>query len=152
MARRSALRPIVSVSTPSMRIAPAVGSTSRKRARMSVDLPAPVRPQMPQPDCRCQPLPAPPPAAPAAIQIGQFGSLVFQGDETNYAFVTSNVDQLEEIAESGVVYGLEDTLFNNCMYGDQLKFLRGVANTTYEYSGIIHDAYTRGQNQVEYQD
>ena len=36
-----------------------------------------------------------PPAAPAAIQIGQFGSLVFQGTETNYAFVASNVDQLE---------------------------------------------------------
>lgn len=93
-----------------------------------------------------------PPPAPAAIQIGQFGSLVFQGEETNYAFVTSNIDQLEEIAESGVRYGLDDTLFNDCMYGDQLKFLRGVANTTYEYSGIIHEAWSRGQNQVEYQD
>ncbi len=93
-----------------------------------------------------------PPAAPAAIQVGQFGNLVFQGEETNYAFVTSNINQLEEIAESGVVYGLDESLFNDCMYGDQLKFLRGVANTTYEYSGIIHDAYTRGQNQVEYQE
>lgn len=93
-----------------------------------------------------------PPPAPAAIQIGQYGSLVFQGEETNYAFVTSNVDQLQEIAESGVVHGLDDTLFDSCMYGDQLKFLRGVANTTYEYSGIIHEAYERGQNQVEYQD
>ncbi len=93
-----------------------------------------------------------PPAAPAAIQIGNFGSLVFQGEETNYAFVTSNIDQLEEIAETGVQYSLEDSLFNNCMYGDQLKFLRGVANTTYEYSGLIHEAYERGQNQVQYQD
>ena len=93
-----------------------------------------------------------PPAAPAAIQIGNFGSLVFQGEETNYAFVTSNIDQLEEIAESGVQYSLDDSLFNNCMYGDQLKFLRGVANTTYEYSGLIHEAYERGQNQVQYQD
>jgi len=59
---------------------------------------------------------------------------------------------LEEIADSGVVYGLDDTLFDNCMYGDQLKFLRGVANTTYEYSGTIHQAYLNGQNQVEYQD
>ena len=92
-----------------------------------------------------------PPAAPAAIQIGQFGNLIFQGEETNYAFVTSNVDQLQEIAESGVVYGLDNALFNGCMYGDQLKFLRGVANTTYEYSGLIHEAYERGQNQVEYQ-
>ncbi|MDE3742438.1 DUF1501 domain-containing protein [Maribacter polysaccharolyticus] len=93
-----------------------------------------------------------PPAAPAAIQIGQFGNLVFQGEETNYAFVTSNVDQLQEIAESGLQYSLDDTLFGDCMYGDQLKFLRGVANTTYEYSGLIHAAYERGQNQVEYQD
>lgn len=93
-----------------------------------------------------------PPASPAAIQIGQFGNLVFQGEETNYAFVTSNIDQLEEIAESGVVYGLDDGLFGDCMYGDQLKFLRGVANTTYEYAGLIHEAYERGQNQVEYQD
>ena len=93
-----------------------------------------------------------PPASPAAIQIGNFGSLVFQGEETNYAFVTSNIDQLEEIAESGVQYSLDDSLFNNCMYGDQLKFLRGVANTTYEYSGLIHEAYERGQNQVQYQD
>lgn len=93
-----------------------------------------------------------PPPAPAAIQIGQFGSLVFQGEETNYAFVTSNVDQLEEIAESGLRYGLDESLFNDCMYGDQLRFLRGVANTTYEYSGIIHEAWSQGQNQVEYQD
>jgi len=96
-----------------------------------------------------------PPAAPAAVQIGQFGSLVFQGEETNYAFTTSNVNQLEEIGKSGVVYGLGDTLFNDCMYGDQLKFLRGVANTTYEYSGVIHEAYKRGEQQpctVEYQE
>ncbi|NNK11695.1 MAG: DUF1501 domain-containing protein [Flavobacteriaceae bacterium] len=93
-----------------------------------------------------------PPASPAAIQIGNFGSLVFQGEETNYAFVTSNINQLEEIAESGVQYSLDPTLFNDCMYGDQLRFLRGVANTTYEYSGLIHEAYERGQNQVQYQD
>ena len=93
-----------------------------------------------------------PPAAPAAIQVGQFGNLVFQGDETNYAFVTSNIDQLAEIAGSGLVYGLDDALFDNCMYGDQLKFLRGVANTTYEYSGIIHAAHEDGKNDIEYQD
>ena len=93
-----------------------------------------------------------PPASPAAIQIGNFGNLIFQGEETNYAFVTSNIDQLEEIAETGQQYSLDPALFNDCMYGDQLKFLRGVANTTYEYAGLIHGAYERGQNQVQYQD
>ena len=93
-----------------------------------------------------------PPEAPAAIQIGSISNLVFQGEETNYAFVTNNIDQLEEIAQTGAFYDLSNELFDTCMYGDQLRFLRGVANTTYEYSGKIHEAYMRGQNQVEYQD
>ncbi|WP_431129014.1 DUF1501 domain-containing protein [Flagellimonas flava] len=93
-----------------------------------------------------------PPPAPAAIQIGNLSNLVFQGEETNYAFVTNNIDQLEEIAETGLFYDLETAPFGDCMYGDQLRFLRGVANTTYEYAGKIHEAYERGQNQVEYQD
>lgn len=93
-----------------------------------------------------------PPAAPAAVQIGQYGNLIFQGEETNYAFVASNIDQLEEIAQTGEQYNLDPALFDDCMYGDQLRFLRGVANTTYEYSGLIHAAYERGRNDVEYQE
>jgi len=95
-----------------------------------------------------------PPEAPAAVQIGNFGSLTFQGEETNYAFVASNIDQLEEIAETGLQYNLDPTLFGDCMYGDQLEFLRGVANVTYEYAGKIHEAYERGEalQCVEYQD
>nr|WP_299343184.1 DUF1501 domain-containing protein [Allomuricauda sp.] len=92
-----------------------------------------------------------PPEAPAAIQIGSIANLVFQGEETNYAFVTNNIDQLEQIAQTGQFYDIEDAPFDDCMYGDQLRFLRGVANTTYEYSGLINEAYERGQNQVEYQ-
>ncbi|WP_435624373.1 DUF1501 domain-containing protein [Flagellimonas sp.] len=93
-----------------------------------------------------------PPEAPAAIQIGSIANLVFQGEETNYAFVTNNIDQLEEIAETGLFYDIANAPFGDCMYGDQLRFLRGVANTTYEYAGKINEAYERGQNQVEYQD
>ena len=89
---------------------------------------------------------------PAAIQVGNFGNLVFQGEETNYAFVTSNIDQLQQIAETGLQYSVDDALFDDCMYGDQLRFLRGVSNVTNEYAGTIHEAYMRGQNQVEYQD
>ncbi len=93
-----------------------------------------------------------PPDAPAAIQIGNFGSLVFEGTETNYAFVTSNIDQLEQIADTGSQYSLDDPQFGQCMYGDQLRFLRSVSNTTLAYGAKIHAAAERGQNQVEYQD
>ncbi|SMG41783.1 DUF1501 domain-containing protein [Arenibacter troitsensis] len=91
------------------------------------------------------------PEGPAAIQVGNYGSLVFEGEETNYAFVTNNIDQLEQIAETGLQYSVEDSLFDNCMYSDQIKFLRGVSNVTNEYAGTIHEAYMRGANQVEYQ-
>lgn len=91
------------------------------------------------------------PEGPAAIQVGNYGSLVFEGEETNYAFVTNNIDQLEQIAETGLQYPINDELFDNCMYSDQIKFLRGVSNVTNEYAGTIHDAYMRGSNQIEYQ-
>tara|TARA_R110000751_G_scaffold138232_2_gene241877 strand:+ start:9567 stop:11282 length:1716 start_codon:yes stop_codon:yes gene_type:complete len=92
------------------------------------------------------------PEGPAAIQVGNYGSLVFEGEETNYAFVTNNIDQLEQIAETGLQYPVNDELFDNCMYSDQIKFLRGVSNVTNEYAGTIHEAYMRGANQIEYQD
>lgn len=92
------------------------------------------------------------PDFPAAIQIGNINNLVFQGEETNYAFITNNVDQLEQIAQSGFFYNMDPALFNECMYHDQLRYLRGVANTTYEYAGDINQAYEAGSNEIEYQD
>ncbi|MFS4466606.1 DUF1501 domain-containing protein [Maribacter sp. 2210JD10-5] len=93
------------------------------------------------------------PEGPAAIQIGNFGNLVFEGEETNYAFVTNNIDQLEQIAETGLQYPI-DPVDDTCMYGDQIKYLRGVSNVTNEYAGKIHAAYLRGRDLqcVEYQD
>ena len=44
------------------------------------------------------------------MQIGNFGSLVFEGEETNYAFVTNNIDQLEQIAETGLQYSVDEAL------------------------------------------
>ncbi len=92
------------------------------------------------------------PEGPAAVQIGSFGNLVFEGEETNYAFVANNINQLEQIAETGLQYSVDTALFDDCMYGDQLRYLRGVSNVTNEYAGKIHAAWLRGQNQVEYQD
>jgi len=92
-----------------------------------------------------------PPEAPAAMQIGNFGNLVFEGTETNYAFVTNDISQLERIADTGSQYSMDESLFDDCMYRDQLRFLRGMTNTTLEYAGQIFAAAQRGQNQVVYQ-
>ena len=38
----------------------------------------------------------------------------------------------------------------NCTYGDQLSFMRGTTNTTYNYAGVIHNAYENSSNAVNY--
>ena len=91
-----------------------------------------------------------PPAIPAAVQIGSIGNLIFDGSSNNYAFSVANPSQLEAIAESGVVHDMSS--FPDCIYGEQLEFLRGTTNTTYQYAGTIHEAYDEGSNNVSYLD
>lgn len=88
------------------------------------------------------------PQNPPAIQIGSIGNLLFEGDETNYAFSVSNPDQLEKIAESGTLHDLIN--LPDCLYGEQLGFMRSSANTTFTYAGVIHEAYNRSANSVQY--
>lgn len=89
-----------------------------------------------------------PPTIPAAVQIGSIGNLIFDGDSNNYAFSVANPDQLESIAQTGTVHDMSS--FPDCIYGEQLEFMRGTTNTTYQYAGTIHEAYTEGANSFEY--
>lgn len=89
-----------------------------------------------------------PPAVPAAVQIGSIGNLIFDGASNNYAFSVANPDQLEAIAQSGTVHDMSS--FPECIYGEQLEFMRGTTNTTYQYAGTIHEAYTEGTNSFPY--
>ncbi|WP_400076031.1 DUF1501 domain-containing protein [Winogradskyella sp. R77965] len=91
-----------------------------------------------------------PPSTPAAVQIGSIGNLIFQGDTNNYAFSVANPNQLETIAQNGAVHDMSN--FPDCIYGEQLEFMRGTTNTTYQYAGTIHDAYSEGINSFEYMD
>ncbi len=89
-----------------------------------------------------------PPEIPPAIQIGSIGNLIFDGSINSYAFTVANPDQLEAIAETGIVHDM--TNLPDCTYGDQLEFMRGTTNTTYNYAGVIHNAYESSNNEVDY--
>lgn len=91
-----------------------------------------------------------PPEIPAAIQIGSIGNLIFDGDNSNYAFSVANPNQLENIAQSGTLHDM--TNLPPCTYGEQLQFMRGTTNTTFTYAGTIHNAYTSSSNSVAYLD
>jgi len=91
-----------------------------------------------------------PPSVPAAIQIGSIGNLIFEGDNTNYGFTVANAQQLQSIALNGALH--EMTNLPGCTYGNQLGFLRGETNTTFNYAETINQAYTSSTNSVNYLD
>jgi len=91
-----------------------------------------------------------PPAIPPAIQIGSIGNLAFDGYNNNYAFSLANPEQLASIAELGVAHNVTD--LPPCNYGDQLGFIRATTNTTFNYAGVIKDAYDSSTNEAPYDD
>ncbi len=85
-----------------------------------------------------------PPAVPPAIQIGGSSNLLFSNsDEFNMAMSTNNPEQLYQIAQTGQLYDALDV--PDCTYGEQLSYLRAVANTTYRYAGVINEAFEQGE-------
>lgn len=90
-----------------------------------------------------------PPTTPPAIQIGGPGNLLFNNqDDFNYAISTENPTQLYEIARRGRLYDVET--LPECSYGEQLGYVRAVANTTFRYAGVLAEAFERGRNDAEY--
>lgn len=86
-----------------------------------------------------------PPVEPPAIQIGGTANLLFNNsNKFNYAISTSNPEQLFEIARTGQLYNLEDV--QPCTYGEQLGYVRAVANTTFRYAGRLAEAFDAGDN------
>lgn len=90
-----------------------------------------------------------PPSSPAAIQIGSIGNLDFFGaDDTNYSFTVTNPTQLYELAQNGWLHDVEN--IPDCLYGDQLAYMRSIANATFIYAGVINESYEAASNDVSY--
>lgn len=92
-----------------------------------------------------------PPAEPLAIQIGSVGNLMFRGsDTTDYAFSVADPNQLAQLAQNGWLHDVNN--LPPCLYGEQVGFIRGIANSTFIYAGVINDAYSNSTNAVNYAD
>ncbi len=90
-----------------------------------------------------------PPSEPLAIQIGSVGNLMFTGsDNTSYAFSVADPEQLYQLAQNGWLHDMGN--LPECLYGEQLGFLRAIANNTFNYAGVINEAYTSVANSVSY--
>lgn len=90
------------------------------------------------------------PDAPPAVQIGGVGDIIFTGTESNFAFTIANTRQLERIISSDAFYDVADV--PECTRGSQLRFVRGILNTTLKYSDVIKEAAASQTNTVEFPD
>ncbi len=90
-----------------------------------------------------------PPEIPPAVQIGGIGSLVFNDGMFNMAVNVTNPEELSEIAQNGELYNTK-SVPETC-YGDELRFLRTVTNSTFIYSKAIQNAYQASTNEVDFQ-
>lgn len=90
-----------------------------------------------------------PPEIPPAIQMGSSGNIVFN-DSSGFdrSLNVANPEQLLAIAQTGQLYDPLDV--PGCHYGEQLSYVRSVANNTFRYAEIVANAYEEGSNSVEY--
>jgi uncharacterized protein (DUF1501 family) len=90
-----------------------------------------------------------PPTIPPAIQIGGAGDLIFNGTkDINYAVSVPTPELLEYIASTGGLYDASDV--PDCLYGEQLSFLRTISNNSFGYADAIAKAYNKGSNTAQY--
>lgn len=90
-----------------------------------------------------------PPALPPAIQIGSVGNLAFTDtNNVNISVSVNDPNELYEIAQLGQLYSLDN--LPDCLYGEQLGYMRAVTNSTFVYAGAIKSAYDATTNQVQY--
>src|SRR5690606_1913646 len=85
-----------------------------------------------------------------AVQIGSIGDLIFEGNNSNYAFSVANTEQLANVAQNGVQHDVSN--LPDCVYGDKLLFMRATTNTTFRYSSVINNAYMASSNSSSYSD
>jgi len=91
------------------------------------------------------------PENPPAVQIGSPGSILFNGMAENnpsYGVLTNNPEQLAEIAATGRLYDVDS--LGDCHYDDQLVYLRSIANTTFQYAGVINEAFENSTTDADY--
>ncbi len=90
-----------------------------------------------------------PPDYPPGIQIGNVGSILLNNaDETRIGFSVANADLLFQVATKGELYDTTDV--PDCHSGQQLSFVRNIANQTFVYSDIIKEAYEQADNEADY--
>ncbi len=90
-----------------------------------------------------------PPSIPPAIQIGSYGSLVFNNGMFNLSVSVTNPEELAEIAQNGELY--DTTSLPNTCYGEELRFVRTISNSTFAFAESIKKAFDASTTDANYE-
>lgn len=88
------------------------------------------------------------PSVPPALQIGSDSNLMFRGGSGSMALVLNSVTEFYSIAQTGQLYDAVNT--PPCYYGEELGFLRTIANSSVRFSDVVKAAYDSASNSVSY--
>jgi len=88
------------------------------------------------------------PEIPPALYIGTGNDLILNGRDTIMGLSFNNVELFYNMAQTGEVFNTN--FIPNCYKDEQLLFARSIANSTYQYSETVNNAYTASTNQIEY--
>jgi uncharacterized protein (DUF1501 family) len=90
-----------------------------------------------------------PPDCPPAIEIGNSGSFLFNNSEDLKMGVNfANPQTFQNIAQQGSYFDAVNV--PDCYYGQQLSYVRSIANSVYLYAEAINEAYESSSNSVTY--
>ena len=89
-----------------------------------------------------------PPEYPLAVQLGSSASVLLQGTSGSMGMQIVSDKVFERLADGGNLFDEDDV--PNSIYGQELAFARTIANDSFEYAGIIHEALNTGSNSVDY--
>ena len=88
------------------------------------------------------------PDFPLAVQIGGVSTLMTQGPETNMGMSLISPEFFERLAEDGTLYDLAG--IPATAYGEEMSYVRSVANDSFIYADAVQQASQQGTNEVEY--
>ena len=87
---------------------------------------------------------------PSAVQLGADAPLLIKGEERSMGMSVNNPNTFERLAATGKVFDEDDV--QATLAGEEISFVRSVANDAFRYAGAIQDAANAGRNTANYPD
>ncbi|MEM8485018.1 MAG: DUF1501 domain-containing protein [Bacteroidota bacterium] len=85
---------------------------------------------------------------PLAVQLGSESPLLIKGEDRSMGMSVNNPDTFERLAATGKVFDEDNVQATRA--GEEISFVRSVANDAFRYAGAIQEAANAGRNGVNY--